>query len=895
MLVFSIWNEEYALWQEYPSPRRGYAAGGRREVGLHLQPGQGMKKRVLLMLCALILALTATASFACAEEDPVSCAIELSPEFLVGPGEVSVTITISNVTDGDLQDPVVLFSPQAEIISDFGNGGSATLKAGESKTWTGTYSVNERELDQGYIQYFAKYTVYQESGQATPRSQSIRATVSRMEAQVAIDVERTITPSAAREGQEVQVKYAITNAGTVALENVTITENEDINSKAQTIPKLDPGAKAELTYKATMGKKDLTSSATVTYQGEGSSKKETYTVEEKTIPYAQTNLAATLSSSAKGVVAGGSLTLSLELKNKGSADLSDIRVTDAILGDVFTNQQVKAGETITLEKEVTLTESCEYQFTINAIDSTGTEVSTASNALPVTAMNPEDALNLTLTAVPDRTEVYDDPAGVRFTLTITNDSRVDATDVKISHGYVDLYTFETIKAGESRTMSRDTVLSTSGKFQFTATAKDPLENESSFVSNEMQIAVYEPTPVPATPTPPPVPTAEPTFVPATWAPIYHESIGTVPKAIQSVLLPALIVAGVLLLASLVLLAIAAKKRNDSKKASEAAYDHLERTRRRDYVAANPDELAAASKATLSQNRPHDEPVPDMITKDTGDDWELPPYGDGQPSEEDHQSYSSFGQGFYGEVGDDGFEPADTQNGYETADAVAEDDQPDGYQPYDYQQPYQDGHYGDSDGYAGQEQYAQDGYEAADAQTDGYQADGYQPYDYQQPYQEGRYGVSDGYAGQEQYAQDGYEAADAQTDGYQADGYQPYDYQQPYQEGRYGVSDGYAGQEQYAQGSYDAADAQKDGYQADSYQPYDYNQSYQEGRYGEADGYAMYNDRPETFGDDRMSDQQYGYQGQSNDYLPTYDGYEPLPDQPSAEEDVPHTKSRRSRK
>ncbi len=845
-------------------------AGGRREVGLHLQPGQGMKKRVLLMLCALILALTATASFAYAEEDPVSCAIELSPEFLVGPGEVSVTITVSNVTDADLQDPVILFSPQAEIISDFGNNGSATLKAGESKTWTGTYSVNERELDQGYIQYFAKYTVYQESGQATPRSQSIRATVSRLEAEVAIDVERTITPSAAREGQEVQVKYAITNAGTVPLENVTITENEDINSKAQTIPKLDPGAKAELTYKATMGKKDLTSSATVTYQGEGSTKKETYTVEKKTIPYAQTDFVATLSGSAKGVVSGGSMTLSLELKNKGSADLSDIRVTDAILGDVFTNQQVKAGETITLEKEVTLTESCEYQFTVNAIDSTGTEVTTASNALSVTAMSPEDALNLTLTAVPDRTEVYDDPAGVRFTLTITNDSRVDATDVKISHGYVELYTFETIKAGESRTMSRDTVLSTSGKFQFTATAKDPLENESSFVSNEMQIAVYEPTPVPATPTPPPVPTAEPTFVPATWAPIYHESIGTVPKAIQSVLLPALIVAGVLLLASLVLLIIAAKKRSESKKASEAAYDHLERTRRRDYVAANPDELAAASKATLSQNRPHDEPVPDMITKDTGDDWELPPYEDEQTSEEERESYSSFGQGFYGEVGEDGFEPVEPQGGYE-----AGDDQADGYQP------------------------------------DAYPADGYQPYDYQQPYPDGSYGQADGYAQQDQYPQGGYGAGDDQADGYQpdaypADGYQPYDYQQPYPDGSYGQADGYAQQDQYPQGGYGAGDDQADGYPTDAYQPYDYQQPYPDGSYGQADGYAMYDDpqggdstgyyaQPETVGDDRMYDQQYGYQDRQNDYLPTYDGYEPLPDQPSEDGGEPPKKGRRTRK
>ena len=742
-----------------------------------------MRKRGLLVLCAWILALMAMMTFAYGEEDPVTCAIELSPEYLSGPGEVNVTITISNTTDQDLQDPVILFSPQADIVTDFGNEGSAILKAGESQSWSGTYSSNDRDLDQGFIQYFAKYTIYKENGQATPRSQAIRATVARQEAEVAIDVDRTITPSSAHEGQEVQVKYTITNAGTVALTDVTITEHEDINSKAQTVPKLDPGAKVDLTYKATMEKTDLTSSAKITYKAEGGKKEETYTVDEKVIPFAETNLTATLSSSTKGVVAGGTLTLTLEIKNKGSADMTDIRVTDAILGDVFTNQKVEAGKTITLEKEITLTETSEYQFVINAIDATGTEASTASNTLSVTAMNPEDALHLTLTAVPDKTEVYDEPAGVRFTVTITNDSKVDASNVKVSHGYVDLYTFESIKAGESRTLSRDTVLSTSGKFQFTATAQDPLENESSFQSNEMQIAVYEPTPVPATPTPPPVPTAEPTFVPSTWAPIHHESIGTIPKLIQKFLLPALIVAGVLLMASAMLLFVAAKKRLENKKASDAAYDHLERARRRDYTVVNPDEMAAASKATLSQHRPQDNRDPDLMM-DTNDDWDLPPVDSlTQPAPQDdfqQESYSSFGQGFYGDIGDEGFEASQpeasypmTEYGYDdlpAADALSSAEQ-------DVQQ------------YPETEAYETQGYDPDHIQTvaqtenydmpayddpNGYQADTYQTYDYyaetqydyDQPETMGddrmSYGDQGGYTGQ----YDGFEDYDGSLDAYE---------------------------------------------------------------------------------------------------------------------------------
>ena len=205
-------------------------------------------------------------------------------------------------------------------------------------------------------------------------------------------------------------------------------------------------------------------------------------------------------------------------------------------------------------------------------------------------------LNLTLSASVDQTEAYGDPATVRFTLTIQNDSNVDAKNVKVSHGDTELATFDTIPKGESRTLNRDAALSYSGKYQFTATAADPLDNSLTFQSNEMQIAVYAPTPAPATPTPPPVPTAEPTFVPATVIPIRDPSIGTIPKAIQNVLLPLLIVAGVVLLAVCVLLLIATKRRADQKKAFDAAYDHLERAKRRDYVTPADEEEAGATDA-----------------------------------------------------------------------------------------------------------------------------------------------------------------------------------------------------------------------------------------------------------------------------------------------------------
>ena len=544
-----------------------------------------MMKRKVLLLCLALAAMLALAGFAMAEAgDPIVTSMELTPNKLTGPGTVNVTITISNSGDTDLTEPVVLYDPAAQVVQDFGTNGSALLKAGESKTWTGTYDVNQRTLENGSVVYFVKYTLTGDNGKPVEKSQSIRANVSQQTAETDITVKRTISPSVAREGQQVVVRYDIMNTGTVSLLDVTIKERKEISSKkAPTIPELKPGLTAEIKYAVTMGKKDLTSGATITYKSETQSKAKTYTVEKQTIRYGEPELEAKLTASSKGVVENGTVTLTLTLKNSGSVDYSDIRVTDGALGDVFTNQELKAGKSLELTKEVTVPETMNYLFTVNATDETGSETSIVTDAVTVTAVDPADALEMQVLATPDRTEVFEQPGHVRFTIAVTNTSRVEAKKVKVSHGETDLYTFDSIPAGETRTLSRDFALSMAGKYRFTVTAEDPLENSLTFESNETQIAFSVPTPAPVTPTPVPAPTPEPTFAAATIPPVTDASVGTVPKMIQRVLMPVMIVAGVLLVACAVLLLIATKRRHDQKKASEAAIDQLERAKRRDYV------------------------------------------------------------------------------------------------------------------------------------------------------------------------------------------------------------------------------------------------------------------------------------------------------------------------
>lgn len=606
-----------------------------------------MTKRKGSILCLLFAALLLLAGAACAAEgDPIVCSMELDPNKLTGPGTVNVTITISNSGDTDLKDPVVLYDPAAQIVSDFGTNGAALLKAGESMTWTGTYDVSEGTLENGAVVYFVKYTLYKESGEAVDQSQPIRQAISLQKAETDIDVKRTISPTIAGEGKEVVVRYDITNSGTVTLTGLTIQENKNIHKQKQKIPDLEPGKTAVIEYKVTMGKKDLTSGATITYQSETNKKSQTYTVEDQKITYGESSLTAKLTSSVKGVVENGAVTLTLELKNTGSVDYSDLRVTDPTLGDVFSNQQLKAGASLTLEKEITVPATADYQFTVTATDQSGAETSVATDAVTVTAMAPEDALTLDVSVTADRTEVFEQPGRVRFTISVANTSQVEAKNVVVSHGDTQIYTFESIPAGETRTLSRDTALSMAGRFRFTVTAQDPLESNLTFQSNEIQIAFSVPTPAPATPTPLPDPTPEPVFEPATVPPITDPSVGAVPKTIQSVLLPVLVLVGLLLIASCVLLIVAAKRRSDRRKASEAAIDQLERAKRRDYV----------TPAEEEEPQPQEEAVTvesDALNDEPGEEPELPHLkyarSVSKPVEpEGAESYSAIGGGYYDE-------------------------------------------------------------------------------------------------------------------------------------------------------------------------------------------------------------------------------------------------------
>ena len=562
--------------------------GGRRKGG---SARTDMKRKLaLLILLAALLALGLIVSASAAIEDNLTISMQLSKKEFSEPGPVTVSITITNAGESDMPGPVTLWDPNGKQVEDFG---APVLEVGASKSWSGKWNVTQAQLDAGRIGYAIRYSIYvedEQTGESTLMNKrkgfslGIKYTGATTEAKI----DRVITPTMAGEGQEVSVTYTIANTGNTEITDVTIKENSSISRSSGTIASIPAGETGSYTFTVNMGKKDLTSQATVTYKSQKKTFKEQ--VEAATVKYGEVKLSASLKADKKGGTIGDPLTLTLTLKNTGNIGFSHVSVTDTTLGELFTEQSVPAGETVTLTKETTINAATStYRFVVSGEDEGGSKVETATDRVTVKGVDESQRVMLNLTAFADRETVYELPGTVKFTVQVTNESSVDVTDVNVYATGVQLYNFPSILAGETREFTRDINVSMAGQYQFEARVLNALEETQSFLSNIIRVDYAEPTAVPTSVpivTPPaPVYEDEPTLQPPT---ALEEALPTV----QSI---AMVLAGV----GLILLLIAAAARLARKARSSKAQDVMERGSVRDYTQPGKDagkQAPAAPKA-----------------------------------------------------------------------------------------------------------------------------------------------------------------------------------------------------------------------------------------------------------------------------------------------------------
>ena len=531
-----------------------------------------------LVLLLMVLFFAFGAAALAAESDPIDFTIQVTPQSLTAPGPVTVSLRAANTSNADMVDPVTLYDPAGNVVASFGDGGSYILGAGASRSWEGTWNVTQAQLDAGEFSYTLKYHLENEAGELVEFSRLAVARVQFDGERVNLTVRRSVSPEVVRSGGQVSVVYELYNSGNVELTDIRVKEN--IHKTAQTVKTLAAGDKTTLTFTAKIGNADLTSNATITYKAKGSTKTLTEKVEDQTVPLAKPNLKITLSTPG-GVNVGEAAKLVVTFTNTGNVSYSNVTVKDEKKGDILTNLSIPAGATVVEEKEFILMEPTTFKLTATLPDNTGETKTLKPDELTIGVFDPEKTLLLTLNLTCDQETIHQIPADVRFHLTVTNNSNVKAEKIAITYGDTPIYTIASLDPGASTVITRDVRASQAGKYRFTASAKDSLQNIVTFDSNTIQLAYARPTAAPTTV--PVVTVAPPVLVTAAPAdPVLSQA--------RNALLTLAAALGVLFGVALILFGVSTGVRLYKKSKSKAAYDHLDLAERRDYTEPADEEL-----------------------------------------------------------------------------------------------------------------------------------------------------------------------------------------------------------------------------------------------------------------------------------------------------------------
>lgn len=554
-----------------------------------------MKQRILVCLTLALLLAFGLCSTALAAVNVPEVSVVLSENRFSGPKEVEVTIRVTNTASTDMPGPCALYDPDGNIIREFG---SPTLAAGASHVWSGKWMVTEKQLAEGRLTFALGYTAADESGVLFTKTQQFYSSIVDTGAVPEVQVTRTITPPTARQGQKVYVTYDVRNTGGVEVSDLTIKESSAIASSAKKLGALKPGESTTHTFIIEMKKKNLISQAAVTYTAAGQDY--TVNVDEATIKYGTVKLEASVKADKKGGVIGDVIKLTLTLKNTGKSAIQNITVTDPVLGTVFSGLTVDANSTLTQEKELTVTHTGDYLFSVSGANASGEMIQTATEALHVIAVDPAKAVALSVEAQADKTTVYMLPGIVKFTVYVTNTSSNVAENVSVSSTGTQLYTFDSIAPGETKSFVRDVRIDIPGQYRFDATVTDALGQPTTFEGSIVQILHAPPT---ATPTQAPIATP---VIPTLEKLPTHDGLPAYMDTVETALdIGVWAMLGVSAL-FLVLIIVGIVGRSARAAKSGKAADHLERSGSEDYTVAVP----ARKRRILSDNDDGDAPRAD---------------------------------------------------------------------------------------------------------------------------------------------------------------------------------------------------------------------------------------------------------------------------------------------
>lgn len=462
---------------------------------------------LLLTVCMLC---SAAAAYAAA--DPVRVSSLSEPQSVISEQEVDITIKVYNSSPEDLESDVILYNPLGSPVETYKG-----LKGENSVTYTGKWNVTQEEIEAGKIKYYIKYMVETEEG-LKENLRTVPVTIQTEAALPQLTATYSVSPTAAREGQEVTLSYTLSNTGNVELRNIVI-ENDGVTKKDVTAASLSVGEKITLEDKVEMGSKEMISKPQVTYQAAGSSKKLTISdMARKTITVAEDGLEVEIKADEiKNIYPGEEIEFELAMKNSGNTAYTDLSVQLSDGTAVADGVELAPGASYSDTFTMSFTEGKTVSVNVTGSDDAGNQVAMSSNELNVTTQSLSRALILEVAAGVQETTIYSEPAVLRFAVQVKNIGETDATTLTVKQNKTTVATIPSLPSGESRTLVFDLETSIAGQFRFDVSGKDAAGVEKTYSSNVLQVTYVQPTPAPTStpaptavpPTPTPVPTATP--------------------------------------------------------------------------------------------------------------------------------------------------------------------------------------------------------------------------------------------------------------------------------------------------------------------------------------------------------------------------------------------------
>ncbi|TVX93832.1 DUF7507 domain-containing protein [Paenibacillus agilis] len=259
------------------------------------------------------------------------------------------------------------------------------------------------------------------SDQTAPITAEARVIVSPITGLV---VTKTANPTSALPGQTVEYTITVSNTSGVTLTNIVVVD--EAISFSQTIPSLAPGASQVLTTSFVIPSDHLPESfvnttdatANETDAIEGSA---TVTV----LPLSTLSIAKV--PSVLVAVPGEPITYTFRITNTGNTDLTNVHITDPLLGLDNTISVIQVGQTVELEIPFEIPRD----FTGTVLTNTATISSDQTPAQQVEAsIEIDPPVTVLFQKVADRTVALPGET-VHYTLTLTNTSNVPLTNIRI--------------------------------------------------------------------------------------------------------------------------------------------------------------------------------------------------------------------------------------------------------------------------------------------------------------------------------------------------------------------------------------------------------------------------------------------------------------------------------